>query len=65
MAKLQVTDIYLKTFECAIGGAKALALLKILNTSSQENRFATKYTDLLEYLYKNGHVNLKDYKWTA
>lgn len=61
--KIEITDIYLKTFDCAIGGAKGLALLKILNSSSNEERFQTKYTDLLEYLYKNGgHVNLKEYE---
>lgn len=60
--KIQVTDIYLKQSECAIGGAKGLAMLKLLNGSSNETRFDTKYIKLLEHLYNNGHVNLKTYQ---
>ena len=60
--KVDITDIYLKCFDCAVGGTKGMAILKILNTSSQESRFSSKYVNLLEYLYKNGHVNLKEYE---
>lgn len=59
MNKIEVTDIYLKQSDCAIGGAKGLALLKILKDT--DSRFNSKYIKLLEYLYNNGQVNLKFY----
>lgn len=60
VSKLDITDINLKTFECALGSVKGLAMLKILGSSSNEDRFKPKYINLLEKLcMEGGHVNLQ------
>lgn len=61
VSKLEVVDIYLKKFDCAIGGSKALAMLKILATSSNETRFKDKYIKMLQYLNYNPQLNLAEY----
>lgn len=59
MSKLYITDINLKTSECALGSVKGLAILKILGSSSNENRFKPKYINLLEKLcMEGGHIGL-------
>ena len=59
-SKLDITDIDLKTFDCALGSVKGLAILKILSTSSNENRFSAKYVDLLKKLCtEGGHIKIK------
>lgn len=60
ISKLDITDIDLKTFDCALGGVKGSAMLKILSSSSNENRFSAKYVNLLEKLCtEGGHISVK------
>lgn len=60
VSKLDITDVNLKTFDCALGSVKGLAMLKILELSSNENRFNSKYINMLEKLcMEGGHINFK------
>ena len=56
--KLEITDIYLKESSCALGRIKGSAMLQILETSSNENRFGPKYTNLLRKLLQVGKISL-------
>lgn len=56
---IHVTEVHLRKSDCALGGVKGLAMLKILSTSSTDIRFSNKYANMLVDLYDNGHVKLE------
>lgn len=59
LSKVDVTELHLCKCECALGNIRGHAMLKILNSSSDESRFNKKYIDILCELYKNGNLKVE------